>query len=62
MMPIAADILVDRAAAIAYKRRDKRHEELTRVLVYDVKNRLNRGRRLLGRAGAQRWQRDQTRY
>jgi hypothetical protein len=52
MMPIAADILVDREAAIAYKQRDKRHEELTRVLVYDVKNHLNRKRRLLGRAGA----------
>jgi hypothetical protein len=41
MMPIAADILVDREAAIAYKQLDKRPEELTRVLMYDVRNCLN---------------------
>jgi hypothetical protein len=61
-MPIAADMLVDREDAIAYKKLGKRPEELTMVQVYDVKNRLNREQRLLVRARAQRWQRYQTRY
>jgi hypothetical protein len=58
----AADILVDREDAIAYKKLGKRPKELTMVLVYDVKNRLNRERRLLVRAGTHRWQYYQTCY
>jgi hypothetical protein len=38
-MPIAADMLVDREDAIAYKKLGKRPEELTMVQVHDVKNR-----------------------
>jgi len=61
-MPSAAEILVDRDDAIAYKKLGKRSEELTMALVHDVKNLLNRERRLLVRAGTQRWQRYQTCY
>ena len=55
-MPSAAEIVVDRDDTIAYKKLGKRSEELTMVLAYDVKNRLNRERRLLVRAGIQRYQ------
>jgi hypothetical protein len=55
MVLIAADILVDREDAIAYKQLGKRPEGPALSLVYDLKKRLNREQGLTVQGGAHRW-------